>query len=93
MNKCLGCGATLQSTNKNVLGYIKEDKLNNSNYCERCFKVIHYNEKVVTTKHFFKAICNTKSVYEDVLVKEIERFKEEFNDFIVRENVNLNDKD
>lgn len=53
---------------------------------------LYDNEKKVTTKHFYKAICNTKSVYEDVLVKEIERFKQEFADFIVAENVNLNDK-
>ena len=50
------------------------------------------NEKVVTTKHFYKAICNTKSVYEDVLVKEIENFKKEFADFIINENVNLSDR-
>ena len=50
------------------------------------------NEKIVSTKHFYKAICNAKSVYDDVKVKEIERFKQEFNDFIVAENVNLDDR-
>ncbi len=49
------------------------------------------NEKVVTTKHFYKAICNTKSVYDDVRIKEIEKFKEQFKDYIKNENVNLND--
>jgi len=52
---------------------------------------LYDNEKVVTAKHFYKAICNAKSVYDDVLVKEKERFKEEFKDYIVAENVNLND--
>lgn len=53
---------------------------------------LYDNEKVVTSKHFYKAICNAKSVYEDVKVKEIERFKVDFADFIVSENVNLSDK-
>ncbi len=52
---------------------------------------LYDNEKVVTTKHFYKAICNVKSVYDDVRVKEIEKFKVYFADFIQNENVNLND--
>lgn len=54
---------------------------------------LYDNEKVVSTKHFFKAICNAKSVYDDVKIKEIARFKEEFKELIVAENVNLEDKD
>lgn len=46
--KCYGCGAILQTNNKEEKGYIREDKYNNSNYCERCFKITHYNEKKVT---------------------------------------------
>ena len=46
--KCTGCGTTLQTTNQNEKGYIREDKYDNSVYCERCFKIIHYNEKIVT---------------------------------------------
>lgn len=53
---------------------------------------LYDNENVVTTKHFYRAICNCKSVYEDVLVKEIENFKVTFADFIKNENVNLNDQ-
>ena len=53
---------------------------------------LYENEKFVTTKHFYKAICNCKSVYEDVLVNEIENFKSTFSDFITSENVNLNDR-
>ncbi len=52
---------------------------------------LYDNEKVVTTKHFYKAIVNCKSVYEDVKVKEIAKFKEEFYEFIRAENVNLDD--
>ena len=50
------------------------------------------NKQVVTTKHFYQAICNCKSVYEDVLAKEIENFKVTFADFIKNENVDLNDR-
>lgn len=46
--KCIGCGTTLQTTNPEEKGYIREDKYNDSKYCERCFKIIHYNEKVIT---------------------------------------------
>ncbi len=52
---------------------------------------LYDNEKVVSTKHFYKAICNAKSVYEDVKIKEIERFKVEFADLISSEGVNLKD--
>ncbi len=40
MNKCRGCGITLQNKDANLLGYTKD--LTNK-YCERCFKTIHYN--------------------------------------------------
>ena len=52
---------------------------------------LYDNEKIVTAKHFYKAICNAKSVYEDVKIKEIERFKIEFKDYIINENINLED--
>lgn len=53
---------------------------------------LYENQKVVTTKHFYQAICNCKSVYEDVLVKEIENFKITFADFIRNENVDLSNQ-
>lgn len=49
------------------------------------------NSPVVTMKHFYKAICRTKVVYEDAKVKEIARFKELFKDILAEENVDLND--
>ncbi len=44
MNKCIGCGITLQNTDPQKLGYTK--KLDNL-YCERCFKTKYYNEEKV----------------------------------------------
>lgn len=49
------------------------------------------NSPVVKLKHFYKAICRTKVVYEDAKVKEIERFKVLFKDLIEEEQVDLND--
>ncbi len=52
---------------------------------------LYDNSEVVTIKHFFKAVCNAKNIYEDAKIKEIERFKVEFADLIRNEQVNLND--
>lgn len=52
---------------------------------------LYENSKEVKLKHFYKAICRTKFVYEDAKVKEIARFKEIFKDIIIEENVDLND--
>ena len=49
------------------------------------------NSSEVKTKHFYKAICNARNIYEDAKKKEIERFKIEFADLIREENVDLND--
>ena len=49
------------------------------------------NAEEVKTKHFYKAICNARNIYEDAKKKEIERFKIEFADLIREENVDLND--
>lgn len=45
MNKiCFGCGAKLQSNNKEENGYIPATKINDSSYCMRCFRLMHYGE-------------------------------------------------
>ncbi len=49
------------------------------------------NSQFVTFKHIYKAIMNCQSVYSDVIKKEAEAFKEEFKDFLEKENVDLND--
>ena len=40
---CYGCGATLQSENKDEVGYIPAHK-SDSAYCMRCFRMMHYGE-------------------------------------------------
>lgn len=46
--KCSGCGIELQCITKEKQGYIPPEKINDSSYCERCYKIIHYNEKIIT---------------------------------------------
>lgn len=53
---------------------------------------LYDNVKIVTLKHFYKAICNAKNIYEDAKLKEIERFKIEFADMIREEGVDLNER-
>lgn len=52
---------------------------------------LYDNKKTVTIKHFYKAICNAKNIYEDAKIKEIERFKTEFADIIREEGVDINE--
>ena len=47
MNRCFGCGVILQNENPSLEGYTKD--LNNK-YCERCFKINHYNEYIFSNK-------------------------------------------
>lgn len=54
---------------------------------------LYDNKKTVTLKHFYKAICNAKNIYEDAKKKEIERFKTTFADMLVSEGVDLSDTD
>ena len=46
---------------------------------------LYDNEKEVKIKHFYKAVCNARNIYEDAKIKEIVRFKEEFKDVIDKE--------
>lgn len=47
------------------------------------------NEKELKIKHVYAAIRDTKNVYEDIKVKELEKFKEVFKDLIQEENVDF----
>lgn len=50
------------------------------------------NSKELRLKHVYKAICRTKSVYEDSKEKELVNFREIFKDLILEEKLDLNDK-
>ena len=72
-----------------------------SRYPDICFTILSKaftyalfdNEDEVKIKHVYKAVCNAKNIYEDAKIKEIARFKEEFADLIMEENVNLEEKE
>ena len=55
-----------------------------------CFtSAVFENASEVKIKHVYEAIKNTKAVYEDVKVKEMAKFKEEFKDLIAEEGLSL----
>lgn len=72
IKKCIGCGAKLQSIDENKIGYIKEEKLKDGNYCERCYKMIHYNKitQITIPKEQSKIIkqVNNKNAFVFFLV-------------------------
>lgn len=48
--KCLGCGSVLQTEDASAEGFIKSNVYDKSDYCERCFKIMHYGEYSVLDK-------------------------------------------
>ena len=48
--KCLGCGSVLQSDSASKEGFVKSSVYDKSDYCERCFKIMHYGEYSVLDK-------------------------------------------
>lgn len=52
MNKkeCKGCGSILQTEYSGQEGFVKSSVYDKSDYCERCFKIIHYGEYSVLDK-------------------------------------------
>lgn len=60
IKKCIGCGITMQYSNPKELGYIKEEKYEDSLYCERCFRMMHYNDnKIIDLIKTQEEIINT----------------------------------
>lgn len=70
--KCIGCGSFLQYQNEQEKGYIPQNKYEDSSYCERCFKIIHYNEKIITDlaniNEYIKNEVNSKAKYVYFLI-------------------------
>lgn len=47
MKTCKGCGAKLQTTDKDLPGYTPKE---NSDYCQRCFRLMHYDDLTISMK-------------------------------------------
>lgn len=47
MTKCKGCGVVLQTDHPDKIGYTPKE---NSEYCQRCFKLIHYGDLTVSMR-------------------------------------------
>src|SRR5690625_4320814 len=63
--KCQGCGASLQTTDKQKTGYVPKSSFENDNVlCRRCFRLKHYNETEevsITDDDFLKMISNIRN--------------------------------
>lgn len=85
IRKCHGCGAVMQSEKVGELGYTSLEKIKDSLYCERCFKIIHYNEKAVTKldniNDKIKEEVNKKAKYVYFLVDLLNVNEETMNTF------------
>ena len=54
---------------------------------------LYDNRKIVSILDFYKAIKNTKNIYEDVKIKEIVNFKEAFKELFEMEGIDINTLD
>lgn len=80
IKKCAGCGVVLQSKKQDELGYIPENKYENSSYCQRCFKMTHYG---------INSIDNNPYANEEI-IKKINNNKK-FTFFLI-DFLNINDE-
>lgn len=82
--KCIGCGAVLQSEDKEKPGYIPESGLGKEDaICQRCYRLKHYNEVMDVDVASGDFLTMLNSLYETtgVIVKVIDVF--DFNGSLV----------
>ena len=66
--KCIGCGAVVQTENKNKKGYIDKKVLENkkdSFYCKRCFDLKHYNRENKVETSLDEYLKNLQEIKKD----------------------------
>lgn len=89
MNNCTGCGALLQTENKNEIGYTTniENKL-----CERCFRIKNYGEYKVIAKNNNEFIEILKEINKtnDLCILVIDLFNLDTNMEIFTKNLKNN---
>ncbi len=75
--QCIGCGVTIQTEDKNGLGYAPVSSLEKEIIlCQRCYRLKHYNEvqDVSLTESDFLKIINDISAQCALLVKVVDIF-------------------
>ncbi len=74
---CAGCGVSIQTENKNELGYAPQSSLEREVIiCQRCFRLKHYNEvqDVSLTDDDFLKILNGLGKTDALIVKVVDIF-------------------
>ena len=77
MPSCIGCGAIIQTENKNEVGYAPPSSLEKETViCQRCFRLKNYNEiqPVSLTDDDFLRILNGLGTQEGLIVKIVDIF-------------------
>ena len=67
-NKCIGCGATLQTIDPKKIGYVKSEILYSEPeelLCERCFNLKHYNKSTDVFINERQFLTNTDKIKKD----------------------------
>ena len=70
IEKCLGCGAILQSYDKDKPGFIKEELKEKKSICERCFRIKNYGDYKEIKKdiEYYERIFNDISNKNDLVL-------------------------
>ena len=84
MNKCVGCGSTLQYTDPNLDGYAIENK----EYCERCFRIKNYGDYKSVVKDNNAFISILKNIdKKDLVVLVMDIFNLPKNLDLIKETI------
>ncbi len=82
--KCIGCGVTLQTTDKNKLGYVRENMYEKVEYCEACFKLLHYGVTRVVDKKVDESIIDNLNKEKVLYFLDISMISEKTIDILYK---------
>ena len=71
MKKCIGCGVELQMEDIKKPGYIKDI---NQDYCQRCFRMTHYNDLTIDMKNRIERKAILDKIRSERLEEELRLF-------------------
>lgn len=74
--KCIGCGAILQTTSPEKIGYVQKANLEKSSLCQRCFRIRNYGDYKVVVKdnQDYINILNDVNKTQDLVVLVVDVF-------------------